>query len=307
MRMNRRQFSALPGVGLIAARAPGTLAQESAGLTIAASTPIIADIVRQIAGQDDHVWTVIPVGADPHTWEASPREMVRLGESDAFVSVGAYLEPFIEAGPWRRAVDDNGIPELVLADYLTLISIDRVIDHGDHVHDLRGGDPHFWLDPMMVKSASPVIAEFLSGMAEDRAAEFERHGVEWNSKLDALHAELAADLGVIPDERRKMVVFHDAYTYFAAQYGFEVIGVVMPDAGMDPSAQAFAALELVIVDNEVDVIFVEPQFSAASIDGLVEQYDLATATLLTDTFDADVDTYLKLMRFNRDSLVQHLG
>lgn len=76
---------------------------------------------------------------------------------------------------------------------------------------------------------------------------------------------------------------------------------------MDPSARAFAELEEVIVDNEVDVIFVEPQFSAGSIDGLVEQYDLATAMLLTDTFDADVDTYLELMRFNRDSLVQHLG
>ncbi len=55
------------------------------------------------------------------------------------------------------------------------------------------------------------------------------------------------------------------------------------------------------------MIFVEPQFSAGSIDGLVEQYDLATAMLLTDTFDADVDTYLELMRFNRDSLVQNLG
>ncbi len=307
MRMDRRQFSALLGFGLIAARAPDTLAQESGGLAIAASTPIIADIVRQIAGQADDVWSVIPVGADPHTWEASPQEMVRIGESDAFVSVGAYLEPFIEAGPWRRAVDDNDVPELVLADHLALISIDRVIDHGDHVHDLRGGDPHFWLDPMKVKSATPVIAEFLSGMAQDRAAEFERHGVEWDGKLDALHDELVEELGAIPDERRKMVVFHDAYTYFAAQYGFEVIGVVMPDAGMDPSARAFAELEQVIVDNEVDVIFVEPQFSAGSIDGLVEQYDLATAMLLTDTFDADVDTYLELMRFNRDSLVQNLG
>jgi ABC-type Zn uptake system ZnuABC Zn-binding protein ZnuA len=305
--MNRRQFSALPGVGLIAARAPGTLAQEPGGLTIAASTPIIADIVRQIVGQADDVWSVIPVGADPHTWEASPREMVRIGQSNAFISVGAYLEPFIEAGPWRRAVDDNDVPELVLADHLALISIDRVIDHGDHVHDLRSGDPHFWLDPMMVKSATPVIVDFLSRMAEDRAAEFGRHGVEWNGQLDALHAELAADLGTIPEARRKMVVFHDAYTYFAAQYGFEVIGIVMPDAGMDPSARAFAELEQVIVDNTVDVIFVEPQLSAGSIDGLVEQYYLATAMLLTDTFDADVDTYLELMRFNRDSLVQHLG
>lgn len=111
-------------------------------LVVAVSTPILADIVANVAGDNAQVYSVIPPMADPHTWEPSPQDMVRVAESDTFMYMGASLEPFIESGGWRRAVSEAGIPQLTLADQMELIEIDKVIDHGDHVHDLREGDPH---------------------------------------------------------------------------------------------------------------------------------------------------------------------
>ena len=140
----------------------GSALAEGERIQVAVSTPLIADIVRNVAGSEVDVFPVMLVNADPHTWEASPQDIVRVTEADSFISVGAHLEPFVESGGWRRAVVDGGVPQLVLADHLDLIVVDKVIDHGDHVHDLREGDPHFWLDPTKVIEAIPVIYKHLS-------------------------------------------------------------------------------------------------------------------------------------------------
>lgn len=119
-------------------------------LQIAVSFPILADIVANVAGEQAEVWSVIPYGGDPHTYLATPQDIVRLTQSDYFIRIGAHFERFMESGAWRRAVRDAGIPSLVIADEIELIKVDKVLDHGDHVHDLRDGDPHVWLDPRKV-------------------------------------------------------------------------------------------------------------------------------------------------------------
>jgi ABC-type Zn uptake system ZnuABC Zn-binding protein ZnuA len=97
----------------------------------------------------------MPVNADPHTWEASGKDIARLTESDSFISIGAHLEPFVESGGWRRAIVDNDIPQLILTEHVDLVEI----GHGDHVQDLQVGDPHIWLDPIRVVAVLPAIEE----------------------------------------------------------------------------------------------------------------------------------------------------
>jgi len=274
---------------------------------VAVSTPLLADIVRNVAGDGAEVYAVMPESADPHTWEATPEDVVRVSESDTFISIGAHLEVFIEAGPWRRAVKDNGIPELILTDHLDLITVDRVIDHGDHVHDLREGDPHIWLDPRKVIEAIPVIETHLASLDPGGAETYAASAAAYTGEVEALDAELARDLATIPAERRKLIVFHDAYTYFAARYDFEVIGVVLNNPEAEISAQEVVALQRVIEESGVRVIFAEPQFNPEVLSLFVAENDVVVGELLTDAFAGRVATYLDLMRFNRDSLLHHLG
>jgi len=304
-------IAGLLAVSLAVASAPALLGRGQATpgpvLTVAASTPIFADIVANVGGDRTAVWSVIPAGAEPHTWEASPKEVDRLTESDAFVYMGAYLEPFIEAGAWRRAAADAAIAQLELADHVELIAVDRVIDHGDHVHDLRGGDPHVWLDPLKTAEVVDAIEAFLAGLDPGGAAAYAENATAYRAQLTALDEEYRAALDRIPPERRKLVVFHDAYAYLAARYGFEVVGVVLPNPDAEPSAQEIVALQETIEETGVEVIFAEPQFDAAVLDPLAAETGVAVGQLMTDTFAGDVDTYLGLMRFNLDSLVDHLA
>ncbi|MGN6031355.1 MAG: metal ABC transporter substrate-binding protein, partial [Thermomicrobiales bacterium] len=210
---------------------------------IAASVPLLADIVANVAGDRATVFPIMPDSADPHTWEASPQDMIRVTEADSFISVGHHLEPFVEAGGWRRAVKEAGIPELEVTDHIALIEIDRVIDHGDHTHDLREGDPHFWLDPLKVVEAIPAIRDHLIALDPEGEAAYTEHASAYTREVEALHDDLAASFAAIPEDRRVLVVFHDAFTYFAARYEFEIVGVVMPNAEEgEVSAQEMADL-----------------------------------------------------------------
>ena len=277
-------------------------------LVIAVSTPVIADIVRNVAGdRADEVYSVVPENADPHAWEPSPKDMTRAMESSTFVYMGASLEPFVESGGWRRAVDDAGIPVLMLSEYIDLIQIDETIDHGDHVHDLRAGDPHVWLNPRMVLTIIAVIETHLAMIDPDGSADYLASASRYASEIADLDAELERDLLGIPDDRRKLVVFHDAYRYFAARFDFEVIGVVLPNLDGEPAAQDIVDLLSIIDQSGVGVVFAEPQFGDDVLSLFEAESQLVVGMLMSDSFTNDVSTYVELMRFNRDSLVAHLS
>lgn len=292
---------------LMAQYGPSPMVAQEDRLQVAVSTPLLTDIVRNVTGDRAEVFSVMPENADPHTWEASPQDMVRVTEADTFISIGAHLEPFVESGGWRRAVADAGVAELMLTDHVELIEVDKVIDHGDHVHDLREGDPHIWLDPQRVIASLPAIGAHLTELDPDNAGAYETNVVTYTVTLEELDHELGESFAAIPPERRVLVVFHDAYTYFAARYGFEVVGVVLQNPEVEISAQEVVELQGIIADYDVPVIFAEPQFNSEILDIFVQENDVEIGEMLTDAFADRVDTYVELMRYNRDSLVTHLS
>jgi zinc/manganese transport system substrate-binding protein/manganese/iron transport system substrate-binding protein len=311
--MNRRELmrrGAALAVTAPAVWAGEAVAQEATpdiAISVAVSMPLLADIVRNVAGARAEVFSVMPETADPHTWEASPQDIVRAAEADTFISMGANLEPFIEAGGWRRAIKDGGVPELILADHVELIAVDKVIDHGDHTHDLREGDPHIWLDPRKVLEAIPAIQVHLASLDPEGAAGYEANAAAYAEAVTTMDTEIETDLAMIPADRRKLVVFHDAWTYFATRFGFEIIGVVLKNPEVEISAEEVVELMRIIEEEEIGVIFAEPHFNTEVLDVFVAETGVEIGELLTDSFAGRVANYLELMRFNRDSLVTHLG
>jgi ABC-type Zn uptake system ZnuABC Zn-binding protein ZnuA len=319
MFITRRRFiGAVAGVALLAGLAcspagsalppPATpTVAAPADRAVAASFPILADIVANVAGDRLRVISVIPPGSDPHTWEPVPQDLIRVGRTRGFMAIGASHERFLETGGVQQVVRDRAMPSLIYANHIPLIAVDKVVDHGDHVHDLREGDPHVWLDPLKVVEMLPVTVEFLSGIDPDGRAVFEANAARYREEVLALHAELEAAYAGIPRERRNLVVFHDAYTYFGARYDFRVLEHVIKGPGREPTAQELAALRTVILDSRVPAVFKEPQFNARVLEQVASDLKIPVGTLMTDSFTPQVQTYLGLMRFNKDSLVKYLG
>lgn len=304
-RINRRTLIGALAATTAALAAGRAAAQDKPG--IATSMPILRDIVANIAGDHADVFSILPDNADPHTWEATPDDMVRLSKADAFIFISAALEPFVETGGWRGTVQDNNIPELQVTDHVELMEIDHAIEHDDHAHDLKGGDPHIWLDPLTMVQAVPAIAAFLGEIDPDNADAYTTNGEQYVAELDGLHAELEESFSAIPDDRRKLLVLHDAWRYFAARYHFEVIGIVLENPDAEISAQELVHLLDVVDQSGVNVVFSEPQLKVTELDLLAEQGDVEIAVLLTDSFAGEVKSYIEMMQFNRDQLVKYLG
>lgn len=303
-RINRRTLLGAAAIAPIALRTGAVAANK---ISIATSMPILENIVANVAGDLADVFSIMPANSDPHTWEATPEDMVRLTESDAFLFFGASLEPFVETGGWRRTVRDANIPELEVTKNVELIVVDEVIDHGDHVHDLRGGDPHIWLDPLTIVQAVPTIVTFLGEVDSANAEAYAANGESYVAELEALHADLEESFTAIPEERRKLVVLHDAWRYFAARYHFEIIGIVLENPDSETSALDIVDLLRVVDEAGVNVVFAEPQLKVNELDVLADEGGVEIAILLTDSFAEGVESYIGLMEFNRDQLVKFLA
>ena len=140
-------------------------------------------------------------------------------------------------------------------------------DHGDgHGHEGHAHgtyDPHFWFDPIRVKIAVYEIATRLAAIDPANADVYFQNAVEYEEKLDDLHAWIQDQVSGVEPERRLLVTSHDSFAYFAKLYEFEVVGLVIPSLSthVEPSAEHIAALVDVIREHNVPALFGETTVS----------------------------------------------
>jgi ABC-type Zn uptake system ZnuABC Zn-binding protein ZnuA len=215
---------------------------------VVTTTTVFADIVKSVGGSRVDATSIIPPGVGPEDYEPKPDDAKRLADAQLIVSNGVGLDDFLD----RLLSSGSGgkTPRLVLGEGIPPI----VVDGEDN--------PHFWLDPTLVKADYlPKIVTALAAVAPADAATFEANAAAYGAQLDALDAELKARIDTLPAASRKLVTFLDAFPYFARQYGFELVGVVLANVGQEPTAADLAALVQKVMAAVVKVVFCEAQFN----------------------------------------------
>jgi zinc/manganese transport system substrate-binding protein/manganese/iron transport system substrate-binding protein len=288
---------AILGVSLVAAcGASGASAPPSAGLRVVVTTTVLADIVANVAGDAVDVRSIIPAGVGPEDYEPKPDDARALDGAALIVSNGVGLDDFLD-----RLLDANSggdAPRLVLGDAIPAITVD--------------GEPNplFWLDPtLVIDHYLPAIEASLTQLDPSNAGVYAANALAYASALAQLDRELQADAGSVPEANRKLVTFHDAFPYFAAHFGFEVVGVILDNPGQEPSAGELASLVETVKASGVHAIFSESQFSPAVAETLAAEAGVTqvVTTLYNDALGPPpADTYLGLMRWNMDAITAAL-
>jgi len=266
---------------------------ETARVKVVASLDLFADFARQVGGDRLNVSNLIPAGADPHTYEPVPSRVAKLTKADLVIVNGLRLEAALE-----DVIEENtpsSTPIVELSEGLPAISSDD--------HD---GNPHLWLD---VQNAIAYVERIRDALVEIDPAGAETYRANADSylaELRTLDAEVAAAIDSIPSDRRKLVTFHDAFSYLAQRYGLELVGVVVASPGKEPSAKDVANLVEAIAAEDVPAVFKEPQLNARILELAADDAGVEVCTLYSGTLDKKVDTYVKLMRFNAKELVDCL-
>ena len=304
---------------------------DDAGLRVVATTPLLAEFAGRVAGEDAHVSALIPLGVDLHSWQPSTTVARDIAQADVVIVNGYGLEEALLGIVSANARSDASL--VTAADGLeTLEGGHADEDHADEDHADEdhadedhadedhadegnadedhaegGGDPHLWLSVPNAIGYVENIRDALVAADAAHASAYAERAAEFIAELEALDAEVRSSLAAIPEGRRTIVAFHDAYQYLAAEYGMEVVATVAPsNPNQGTSAQAIAEIVELVRALGVGAVFKEPQFSAQSLD-LIAQEAGARVLELRSTLSEDTPTYAEVMRANVAALVDGLG
>lgn len=277
---------------------------------VLASTTFLADITRNIAGDRLSVAALLPIGADPHSYQPTPQDAARIAGSQVLIVNGMDYEHFIEsllenAGGERSLVTaSDGIEPLELQ-----TQADETESGADEEHE--AGDPHMWLDPNLVIVYVENIREGLTHYDPEGAAEYQANADQYIAELQRLDAWIAEQVAQIPAERRLLVTNHEALNYFAQRYGFTVVGTVVESFSTDasPSAQQMAALIDQIKADGAPAIFLAAGDNTALAQQIAEETGVRVITdlhLESLTDGAPAGTYLDMLKHNVTQIVNAL-
>ena len=263
------------------------------------STTFLADITRNIAGDRISVDSLLPVGADPHAYQAAPSDVAKIAGSNLLILNGLEYEHFIES------LLENAEGERLIIEATAGLSPRK--DAGSE----HGVDPHMWLDPNLVVTYVENIRDGLIQIDVEGTQIYKANADAYITQLKDLDKWIVEQVNTIPAERRLLVTNHEAFGYFAERYGFEVAGAVIPSLSTDAgtSAKELAALIEVIKTSGAPAIFL----------GEVENPDLAnqiaaeTNVKVVDnlhleslTVGAPAATYIDMMKHNVNQIVEAL-
>jgi len=281
-----------------------TGAGDTGRIKLAADIVPMADFCRAVGGEMVEVETLVPPGASPHAYELTTGQMRFLADADVMVTVGLGLTPWAEE-VFSKA--DN--PDLVTVVAGEVIPTTELITTA---FDAEGGgdgeghtgeaayDPHVWLDPNLVRYIIAAIRDGLIRVDPENASTYRENAAAYEEELAQLDTEIRDRLDTLAS--RKFVAFHSSWTYFAARYGLDQVGVIEEQPGKEPSAGEIAELVDMVESRGVRVVFAEPQFSARAAEAVAEESggEVVVEILdpLGDTDDPAADTYLEMMRNN---------
>jgi len=281
------------------AETPSGSAQDRPDSAILASTTFLADITRNIAGDRFPVESLLPIGADPHSYQPTPHDAARIVDCKLLIINGAeyehFLEPLLEnAGGGREVMEASAgvVP-------------------GTDAENARGVDPHMWLDPNNVIAYVENIREGLTRLDPGGADIYRSNSDVYTAELQALDAWIVGQVSQIPMENRLLVTNHESLGYFVGRYGFTLAGTVVESfsSGASPSARQMADLIDQIQSSGAPAIFLDASENESLARQIADETGVRVVTdlhLESLTEGPPAGTYIEMMKHNVMSIIEAL-
>jgi zinc/manganese transport system substrate-binding protein/manganese/iron transport system substrate-binding protein len=288
----------------------GGSGQASGGgdrLDVVATTPVVADFVRNVGGDRVHVVQILKPGVDPHDYEASPADIQAIADADLVIESGVGLE----AAWLDDTVSSAGYDgEVVDASH----GVKARAGNGDE--EQKAGDPHIWHDPVNARIMVDDIAAALAAKDPAGKAGYERDAAAYDARLAALDTENKAEISTIPVAQRKLVTNHDAFGYYCARYGITFVGSIIPsfDTSAELSGNELSDLVAKIERTDVRAVFSESSLPPKTAETVAAEAGVQVVEG-DDSLYADGPgpagsrggTYLGAERHNTETIVKALG
>lgn len=282
-------------------------------LQIVATTNIIGDMVRNVAGDRVDLTILIPTGSDPHTFQPTPQDTALIADAQVVFANGLNYEEFLAeliGNAGGAAVAIHVAEGVETREFDGEGGYEHDEASPDHHHE--GADPHAWMTPHNALVYIQNIEAALSALDPANAATYAANAEAYEAQLEALDQWVFAQIETIPPEKRQMVTDHEAFGYYADRYGLEIVGAVIPSysTAAEPSAQELAALEETIAEFSAPAIFIGTGVNPS----LAEQVAADTGVKLVPLYSESLglpgsgaEAYIDFIRFDTKTIAQGLA
>lgn len=284
-------------------RAQGGAETANGRLQVVTTTGQVADLVRNVGGEQVDVTPLMGPGVDPHLFVASEGDVERLQRADVIFYNGLFLEAQMADVLGQIGARKPSIPVADSIDPALLLPWAQYAD--EH-------DPHIWFDVALWMKAAEVVRDTLIEANPANADTYNANTTAYLETLRQLDAYVKEQAARVPADRRVLITAHDAFHYFGRAYGFEVRGLQGISTAAEASTADVRALADFIVERQIPAIFVESSVPVRNVEAL--QAAVADRSfeveiggeLYSDALgspDGDAGAYTGMVRHNIDTIV----
>lgn len=230
-------------------------------IKVVATVGMVADIVREVGGEHVTVEQICGSGVDPHLYKATRDDVATMSSADVIFYSGLMLE---------GKLTDTLIK---LANKKTVVAVTKNLkeDHLLEPDDFAGHyDPHVWMDVSEWSNCVATVIETLVEYDPEHAEDYRKNANRFEEELKLLHEYGKTSLASIPEGKRVLVTSHDAFNYLGRAYGLEVQGVQGISTESEAGLQRVNELVDMLVERNVEAVFIESSVPRKSIDSLLE-------------------------------------
>lgn len=275
---------------------------------IATTVSPITSIAAAVGGDKVRIEGIVPEGTNSHTFEPEPRVAALLSTADLVLVNGLKLED-----PTMSLAEAN------MKSGAKLVEVgSEVLPESDYIYDFSfpkeegKPNPHLWTDPAYAIEYAAVIRDELTALDPSNAQYYAANFADFEVKANALADAVRADQVSVPEGKLKLVTYHDAYAYFAKDFGWDIVGALQPKNFSDPSPDEVATLIEQVKAEGVPTIFGSEVFPSK----VLQEIGDATGARYEDSLrDDDLPgapgeqdhSWLGLMKYNFATMIRGLG
>lgn len=269
--------------------------------TVVATTTMIADAARVIAGDELNVVGLMREGEDPHTYEVTPQDANAVADADLVLANGLHLESTLD-----KIIQNKAKKSVYLAER---DDIKPIADEGAE----GAPDPHCWMDVMIFRDYVEGVRDAFVALDPDNKAAYDERTTAYLAELDEVNAWVIEQFEQVPAERRVIITSHDAFNYFGRAYGIEVHGVVGISTDQQATARDITRLENMIRDKGIRAVFYETSVNN-TLNNMIKQIAAETGIkvggeLYSDSLGkqgTEAGTYIGMIKHNTTTMVEAL-